>query len=61
VRCGEANIAFAVKVDIIPRLLSESSEPCAAAATAVHYFLDQPWGWVHSIASAAEVSQPVRI
>jgi predicted NBD/HSP70 family sugar kinase len=57
VRRGEANIAFAVKVDLITKVLSATSEPCAAAATAVHYFLEQPWRWVQSIASAAELSQ----
>jgi len=61
VRCGEANIAFAVKIDIAPKLLSTTSASCAAAATAVHYFLAQPWKWVQSIASAAELSQPALV
>jgi len=57
VRSGEANIAFAVKVDMMPKVLSETSVACAAAATAVHYFLDQPWRWVKSFERPAELSQ----
>jgi hypothetical protein len=58
VRRGEANIAFAVKIDVIAKALVSTSEPCAAAATAVHYFLAQPWRGVRGIASAAELAVP---
>jgi predicted NBD/HSP70 family sugar kinase len=41
VRKGEANIAFDVKIDLLPKILEETTESIAAAATAVHYFLAQ--------------------
>jgi predicted NBD/HSP70 family sugar kinase/DNA-binding XRE family transcriptional regulator len=49
VRRGVAQAPFEIKTDVVAETLEESSEPKAAAATAVHYFLASPKRWMPEI------------